>query len=205
MSGSDKIHALIAKKSANRQVRALTKQELKRLKKLELYITCLKCGENVQNRTLQTWLTVDEFDEIGAMWAEQKELRSELNEKNDEIKQYEKLLHKGIFAYNRADSFSSKGKSDSARRMFNDAEAKCEVALEYLQEIIMFDPQLQVWFDRDVYNTPENNISSSSPVSMPRVVTSRSLDRQTSYSGITSKIDVKLSVVERVIEKLKRD
>jgi hypothetical protein len=89
--------------------------------------------------------------------------------------------------------------------MRDEAEAIFEKALEYLQEIIRSDPQLIIWFDREVENKPENNTSSISPTSMPRVITSRSLDRQTSYSGISSIVENKISVVEIAIERIKYD
>lgn len=203
MNASDKIQELIAKAKARNQLRALTKKEVKRLKKLESYLSQLKCGKNVQNRTLKTWLDADEFDEIEEQWLEQKELRSGLKEKDDEIKEYEKLLQKGVFAYNRADGLSRKGNSSTAKKMLDEAEAIFEKALEYAQEIVASDPHLIIWFDREVESTPENNISSSSPSSMPRVITSRSLDRETSYIGITSKVENKISVLERAIDRIK--
>jgi tetratricopeptide (TPR) repeat protein len=203
MNGSDIVRALIAKENAKRPLRALTKKESNRLKKLELYLSQLKCGKNVQNRTLKTWLDADEFDEIEEQWLEQKELRSGLKDKDDEIKEYEERLNQGRFAYNRADSLSRKGKSSTAKKMFDEAESIFEKALEYAQEIVASDPQLIMWFDREVESTPENNISSSSPSSMPRVITSRSLDRETSYIGITSKVENKISVLERAIDRIK--
>ena len=48
-----------------------TAEEKKRLAKLEKIAVCLKRGENVQNCQLQTWLTEDEYTQIGADWEEQ--------------------------------------------------------------------------------------------------------------------------------------
>jgi hypothetical protein len=58
--------------------RKLTAKESKRLAKLESIADNLKCGENVQNRQLQTWLSDDEYAQIEAEWQEQLELREEL-------------------------------------------------------------------------------------------------------------------------------
>jgi len=41
--------------------RELTANEAKRLAKLEAIADKLTCGENVQNRQLQTWLSEDEY------------------------------------------------------------------------------------------------------------------------------------------------
>ena len=41
--------------------RTLTAEEERRLSKLEAIVSKLRRGENVQNRQLQTWLSVDEY------------------------------------------------------------------------------------------------------------------------------------------------
>ena len=48
--------------------RELTCEEEKRLVKLEAIAEKLKCGENLQNRQLQTWLSEDEYALIEAEW-----------------------------------------------------------------------------------------------------------------------------------------
>lgn len=49
---------------ANSRRKELTKEEQKRLSKLEDITARMKRGENVQNRQLQTWLTEDEYAQI---------------------------------------------------------------------------------------------------------------------------------------------
>jgi len=68
--------------------RELTTEETKRLKKLEGIADKLKCGENVQNRQLQTWLSEDEYKQLEYEWQEQLELRSELKDKPSDQKRY---------------------------------------------------------------------------------------------------------------------
>jgi hypothetical protein len=46
---------------ANPRRKELTKEETIKLAKLGAIATKLMCGENVQNRKLQTWLTKDEY------------------------------------------------------------------------------------------------------------------------------------------------
>jgi len=48
--------------------RELTSEETKRLGKLETIAARLRRGENVQNRQLQTSLSADEYEQIGAEW-----------------------------------------------------------------------------------------------------------------------------------------
>ena len=57
----------------------------------------LKCGENVQNRQLQTWLSEDEYEHLEYEWQEQLELSSELKDKPSESKRYEEQLNKANF------------------------------------------------------------------------------------------------------------
>ena len=59
VSGSAAIKALIAAKQKQQKARVLTDKDAKRLKKIEGILAQFKRKENVQNRTLQTWLTKD--------------------------------------------------------------------------------------------------------------------------------------------------
>ena len=72
--------------------RELTAEEDKRLSKLENIADKLKCGENVQNRQLQKWLSEEEYEQLGYEWQEQLELRSELKDKPSDLKRYEEKL-----------------------------------------------------------------------------------------------------------------
>jgi hypothetical protein len=46
--------------------RTLAAEEERRLSKLEVIVSKLKRGENVQNRQLQTWLSEDEYAQTEA-------------------------------------------------------------------------------------------------------------------------------------------
>ena len=74
----------------------LTADESKRLAKLETIADKIKRGENVQNRQLQTWLSVDEYEQIAAEWETQKLFREELKDKPSELKRYEDRLKEAI-------------------------------------------------------------------------------------------------------------
>lgn len=65
--------------------RKLAAEEAKRLNKLEAIADKLRCGENVQNRQLQTWLSEDEYAQIEAEWQEKLKLGSELKDKPSEL------------------------------------------------------------------------------------------------------------------------
>ena len=202
---SSNIHKLLQERieKANPR-RNLTAVESKRLAKLEAIADKLKRGENVQNRLLQTWLGEDEYAQIEAEWQEQSKLRKELKDKPTDLKRYEEKLKQVTFNYNRAEGYSSKGKHYTAKTFYNKSESLCEDALEILQEILHFDSSLRVWFDRDISFEVGGDLSADI-VSLPRLVTSRSHEKLSDDSRLTSKQRVKLAVVERAIQNIGRD
>ena len=184
--------------------RILTSEETKRLKKLEGIADKLKRGENVQNRQLKTWLREEEYEQLEYEWQEQLELRSELKDKPSELKRYEEKLKQATFNYNRAEGYSSKGKHNTAKKFYNKSESLCEDALEILQEILHYDSSLRVWFDRDISFEVGGDLTADI-VSLPRLVTSRSHEKLSDDSRLTSKQSVKLAVVERAMHNIGRD
>ena len=184
--------------------RKLTTEEANRLSKLETIADRLRRGENVQNRQLQTWLSEDEYEQLEYEWQEQLELRSELKDKPSDLKRYEKKLKQATFNYNRAEGYSSKGKHDTAKKFYNKSESLCEDALEILQEILHYDSSHRVWFDRDTSFEVGGDLSADI-VSLPRLVTSRSHEKLSDDSRLTSKLSVKLAVVERAMHNIGRD
>ena len=184
--------------------RNLNSDETRRLAKLEAIADKLKRGENVQNRQLKTWLREDEYEQLEYEWEEQLELRSELKDKPSDLKRYEEKLEQATFNYNRAEGYSSKGKHTTAKTFYIKSESLCEDALEILQEILHYDSSLRVWFDRDISFEVGGDLSADI-VSLPRLVTSRSHEKLGSDSRLTSKLSVKLAVVERAMHKIGRD
>ena len=184
--------------------RELTAEESKRLNKLEGIADKLKRGENVQNRQLQTWLSKDEYEQLEYEWQEQLERRSELKDKPSDLKRYEAKLREATFNYNRAEGYSSKGRRSTAKKFYNKSESLCEDALEILQEILHYDSSLRIWFDRDISFEVGGDLSADI-VSLPRLVTSRSHEKLSDDSRLTSKQSVKLAAVERSIHNIGRD
>ena len=184
--------------------RKMSAEETKRLAKLGSIAEKLKRGENVQNRQLQTWLNESEYGQLEHEWQEQLELRSELKDKTSDLKRYEEKLKQATFNYNRAEGYSSKGKHSTAKKFYDKSESLCEDALEILQEILHYDSSLRIWFDRDVSFEVCGDLSADI-VSLPRLVTSRSHEKLSDDSRLTSKQSVKLAVVERAIHNIGRD
>ena len=184
--------------------RNLTAEEVKRLNKLQAIADKLKRGENVQNHQLQTWLSEAECEQLEYEWQEQLGLREELKDKPNELKRYEEKLREATFNYNRAEGYSSKGRHSTAKKFYNKSESLCEDALEILQEILHYDSSLRVWFDRDISFDVGIDLSADI-VSLPRLVTSRSHEKLSDDSRLTSKQSVKLAVVERAMHSIGRD
>ena len=184
--------------------RELNTEETKRLNKLEAIAKKLKRRENVQNHQLQTWLSDGEYEQLEYEWQEQLELRSELKDKPSDLKRYEEKLKQATFNYNRAEGYSSKGKYYTAKKFYNKSESLCEDALEILQEILYSDSRLRVWFDRDISFKVGGDLGADI-VSLPRLVTSRSHEKLSDDSRLTSKQSVKLAVVERAMHNIGRD
>jgi len=184
---SSSIHQLVQERIEKENPRReLTADETKRLANLGGIADKLKCGENVQNRQLQTWLSEDEYAQIEAEWQEQLKLREELKDKPSDLNRYEDKLKQATFHYNRAEGYSSKGKHTTAKMFYNKSESLCEDALEILQEILHSDSSLRVWFDRDISFEVGGELSADI-VSLPRLVTSRSHEKLCDDSRLTTK------------------
>ena len=184
--------------------RELTAEEAKRLVKLDAIADKLRRGKNVQNCQLQTWLNTDEYEQIAAEWDTQKLFREELKDKPDELKRYEDKLKEAIMMRNRSDAYHRKGKKSAAYKLDGKCESLCENALEILQEIVAADTSLQIWFDRNL-DFGHGSLIDASLGNLPRLVTSRSIEKLSDDSRLVKKIDVKISVVERAIHSIGRD
>ena len=195
---------LKSKKAKLRKLSELSKTEQNRLAKLNLMLDELKRGKNVQNRRLATWLTEEEYESFESDWESQQQIREELQDKPSELQRYEDKLKEAIMMHNRSDAYHRKGKKSAAYKLDSKCESLCEDALEILQEIVAADASLQIWFDRNL-DFGHGSLIDASLGNLPRLVTSRSIEKLRDDSRIVKKIDVKISVVERAIDNIGRD
>ena len=158
----------------------------------------------MQNRQLQTWLSEDEYAQVDIEWQEQLEIREELKDKPSELKRYEEKLKEAIMMRNRSDAYHRKGRKSAAYKLDSKCECLFEDALEILQEIVAADAGLQIWLDRNL-DFGHGNLIDASLGNLPRLVTSRSIEKLRDDSRVVKKIDVKISVVERAIYSIGRD
>jgi len=189
--------------------------ERSRLQRIERLIAKLDGDQDIQKRDLDAVLTAAQRESFAAAWQEQRANRRP--EKPAEITEYERLLAKADLAYGKFDSYSARGKSRSnvivdrgahTRELKAAADRAYEHALEHLQEILAQDPGLCVWLDRAVDFSAEN-APTLDPPSMPRAVTSRSLNRLASvgdrFGEVMTKRKLKRRALQEALEELRGD
>lgn len=188
-------------KAKSRKLSELSKTEQNRVAKLNAMLETLRCGKNVQNRKLATWLTEEEYENLESDWVSQQQIREELKEKPDELKRYENKLRQATFNNNKAERFRKRGNKDKSTKFRNLRESLCEDALEILQEIVDADASLHMWFDRGL-DFGHGSLIDASLGNLPRVVTSRSQETLTTDMRLMSKRELKISSVEMAISTL---
>jgi hypothetical protein len=182
---------------------SLQKSDEARLAKLDDLLDRLRRGKIVQNRQLQTWLGEQGYKEYEDSWSNTVDQRNLLSRKSGTIIEYEELLKKAILLYNRGEAASQRGRQ-SARPLHAKAQTAFEKALLYLEEQLSINPSLQIWLDRQCDFTVRN-YPNLDPFSVPRAITSRSLDNQSGRISekIDSKRQCKIRAVEAEIEQIK--
>ena len=193
--------ATYLKKAITRKLSELSKIEKNRLAKLKGMLEELRRPENVKNRRLATWLTEDEYESFESDWESQQKIREELRDKPGELRRDENKLHQATFNDNKVERFRKRCNKDKSTKFRNLSESHCEDALEILQEILDADTSLHMWLDRGL-DFGHGSLADAQLGNLPRVVTSRSLDRQTSDNQLLSKREVKISTVEMAISAL---
>jgi hypothetical protein len=172
----------------------------------------LRDDVDIASRDLKAVLSKEQFAALQQQWDEQRELRVQMKEKPPEVAEYEKRLQKALFEYAKGEGYSGSTRrkrpvgSDGKRpgtRAYRRAETGFERLIEYLEERLTADPGLCIWFDRQIDFGPTGDLGLS-PEQMPRVVTSRSLDRRGDgwLAGIQSKRDVKRMVLEHALSEI---
>ena len=173
----------------------------------------LKSGQAVQARDVELVLTAAQCKEMRKDWKQQQELRKE--KKPSAITDYERILQEALMWYGRYENMSGKkpmyGKAGVKQRQSVIAlELKqlrlFEDAYERLQEILVADRSLEIWFDREIDFSFLTKIGID-PEHMPRVKTSRSLENLADknwkqWFGIKTKTEHKIDVLTKAFAEL---
>lgn len=166
----------------------------------------MRGGGDVSQRDLKNVLSPEQFATMHSDWESQQELRHDARQKPPQVIEYERRQKRLTFAYNKAEGYSASSRRRSVvgrdgrktnRRLYASAETQCERLIEFLEEIVGADAGLCIWFDRPLLFGAEG-LSGSTPEDMPRVVTSRSVDRKS--DGFLTAIQPKRQVKQRALE-----
>lgn len=156
----------------------------------------LDSGGKVSRRDLVAALGEAGIEEYERRWAAELDRRKYFEQKPDEIKKYEALVHEGDFLANRATGATG----NTAIKMGNMAEAKYERAIEYLQEIVERDSSLRHWFDRDLSFGIGTSLGIDAD-SVARTVTSNSVYKlNAGMAKKYSKEEIKRELLREAIE-----
>jgi len=156
------------------------------------------------NREMRKALGDEAYADFERAWQTQKELRDQLKDKPDEIRDYEAKLKRAIFLENKAAGARAKG-AKGTERLARAAETAFEELYAKLDEIIAADGALSGWFDREV-RSDASNAPDLSSLDAPRVVTAKSLQNGGGgiAAGLRTKRDVKIATLEHKLDELGR-
>jgi hypothetical protein len=101
-------------------------------------------------------------------------------------------LKEAIMMRNRSDAYHRKSKKSAAYKLDGKCESLCADALEILQEIVAADASLQIWFDRNL-DFKHGSLIDASLGNLPRLVTSRSIEKLSNDSRLVKKIKVEVA------------
>jgi len=147
----------------------------KKIKRIEQLIARLQSGNDVPRKDLKVVLTEKEMEQLDKNWESEKKIRTN---KPPEIKEYEKKLGVFIRKYGFYETKWKRMGNRKATVLYNKCEKEGYNLIQRLEEIIGDEPDLCLWFDRDI----DDDIGPS-PSGMPRVVTSKSLYNQNKQKG----------------------
>ncbi|MBE1290098.1 MAG: hypothetical protein GJ679_08850 [Rhodobacteraceae bacterium] len=155
----------------------------------------LNHGKHIQNRTLQTHLTKEQFAAMEAAWAQQMLIRSGSKQKPAVIKQYETLLNRVQLQDVKAKELLKRGHLEGAKQLDDQVAAKLTALLNFIREAVSEDDTMEAWLDRPLP-------ASAAVVSldaMPRCITSTS---KSSLVVRKTKTDIKWEAIQAAMREL---
>ena len=155
----------------------------------------LNDGKHIQNRTLQTHLTKEQFASMEAAWAQQMLIRSGSKQKPAAVKQYEALLSRLQLQDVKAKDLLKRGYLEGAKQVDEQVTAELAALLKYIREAVIEDAAIEAWLDRPL--PPSATVVSLD--AMPRSITSTS---KSSTVIRKTKTDIKRDAIEAAMRDL---
>lgn len=160
----------------------------------ESLIEKLKAGKTVSDRALKRTLSNKDYQDY------QSELLSYKNKSRPrELADYQAKIKLAILSYSKMEKYSASGKHILAKKYANRAESEFEAALEYINEMIQSNNDLNLWLDRSPLG-----IGDFDPISIPRVIGSKTgycLNKNKSPYPKLSVKQIRLMFLESLIAK----
>src|ERR1700733_1584296 len=168
----------------------------KKRQRLENLLERLECDSEVSLRDFKNAISREDFQNYEPMLKQRRTFAPTTGSGSAE---YNRLFAKGMFFYNKGEGAQKNAKLSS--KYHSQAEKYFEMALEQLEADVHLDPSIAMDYDRslDRFNL------SLSPVGMPRLRSSKSLDNQVSDSRLLDKRKVKIQVLKEAIVKAKSE
>lgn len=174
----------------------MNQSEEKRAEKLRTLLQRLENGDSVQNRQLETWLSVDGYARYEQIRQEQRDLKEYLKDTPPELIKYRDWLQRVKFNYSKANNWDISG-AKSAKTAFENCQGDAEKLAEYLHEILQTNPSLYQWLS----NASLSDINTASPSSFPELITSRTTTDPNPKIGMTIR-EVKIQAVQIELSEL---
>ena len=155
----------------------------------------LQDGKHVQNRTLQTHLTQEQYEQMLQDWARQQLIRSGSKHKPTAVKSYEGQLKSVQLDYAKAARLQDTGHAEAAVALENQCNTRLQALVAELEAAAEHEPALADWFDRPIAAQRAVDLSSA-----PRCITSQSKSNRVTRK---TKAQVKLDAVNAAMDELR--
>lgn len=152
----------------------------------------LRAGKNVSDRALKRTLSANDYQEYQSDLLSYKD-----KSRPKELAEYQHKIKLATLSYSKMEKYSAEGKRQLAIKYANRAESEFEDAIEYINEMIQSNNEINLWLDRS-----PSNISDFDPIGIPRIIgskTSYCLNKNKSPYPKLSVKQIKLMFLESLI------
>jgi hypothetical protein len=171
----------------------------KRIDRLRVLIQRLKADSTVTLRDMRAVLTTGQMADYDAGWKNIKAYEKDMLTTPEDLKSYLLLLRRADALTQREGAMVDKGKGSLV--LERKAETAYETARERLEELLGADLGLTTWLDRPVDFTAGKEPGLTAEEA-PRLITGRSIYKQSDGLAKTTKKEMKLTMLENTLAEL---